>query len=263
MIECRLVDIKDIISMQPKSNFQIAEIEKLANAILATEGLIRPLILQNTGLEQYTVIEGDLEYYAAARAKEKNLVLAEHVNAFIIPAKLKASAIEQITIVSERSSKITSTTPDLISLDNLIPALSSAISAQIKPILEQLAEHKKILDALDKSRIEPVAVLSTVEPPIIAPPAIAPLVIEPPVIAPPIIDPLTSPLDLINTLSEKEIVLRMQLSGISKTVIKLIPDIVAKRNTQAERKFNSWDVIKKEVKGLGATTIKQIIEKFK
>ena len=61
MIECRLVDIKDIISSKPRSNFKTSEIEKLADAILATEGLIRPLLLQNTGIEQYTVIVDTLD----------------------------------------------------------------------------------------------------------------------------------------------------------------------------------------------------------
>ena len=257
MIECRLVDIKDIISTKPISSFQTSEVEKLADAILATEGLIRPLLLQNTGIEQYTVIEGDLEYYAAARAKEKNLALAEHVNAFIIPTKLKASAIEQISLLSEdRSSEIPALTPFSMSLDNLIPALSSVISTQIQPILEQLAEHKKILESLEKSSIEP----PVITPPAVTPPIITPLIIEPPVIEPP---KLINPLDLINTLSEKDIILRMELSGISKTVIKLIPDIVAKRNTKIEQKFTSWDTIKKEVKGLGTAKINEIIEKLK
>lgn len=257
MIECRLVDIKDIISSKPKSNFQITKIEKLADAILATEGLIRPLILQNTGLEQYTVIEGDLEYYAAVRAKEKNLAVAEHVNAFIIPTKLKASATDQITLLSEdRSSEVTASTPGSISLDNLIPALSSAISAQIQPILEQLAEHKKILDTLDLSRITPPVVV----PPIVTPPVVTPPIIEPPIITPP---KFKNPLDSINSLSEEELTLRMQLSKISKTIIKLIPDIIEKRNIQVEQKFNNWEVIEKEVKGLGPKKTKEIIEKLK
>jgi hypothetical protein len=64
MIKCFFADVKSISSEIPRTKFNESEIEDLANLILATDGLIRPLILKQNGLEQYTVVEGNLEYYA-------------------------------------------------------------------------------------------------------------------------------------------------------------------------------------------------------
>jgi ParB-like nuclease domain len=92
MIKCYFVDVKNISSTLPRSMFVDSEIEQLADAILATDGLLRPLILKEIGVEKYTVIEGHREYYAAVRAKEKNLAKAEMVNAFAIDTNTQQSS---------------------------------------------------------------------------------------------------------------------------------------------------------------------------
>ncbi len=155
MIKCYFVEVKNIISNLPKSSFQESEIEQLADLILAANGLIRPLILKDAGGEKYTVIEGDLEYHAAVRAKEKNLLQAEEVNAFIIPTNLQKSAIDQIALlVNNKPSNIPISTDINFSIDNLLLALSSTISLQIQPISDQLIDHKKTLDILEKRPTE-------------------------------------------------------------------------------------------------------------
>jgi ParB-like chromosome segregation protein Spo0J len=86
MIKCFFVDVKSIKSDLPKSNFVESELEQLADLILATDGLLRPLILQEIKAGKYQVIEGHREYYAAIIAKEKNIAKAEMVNAFVVDA---------------------------------------------------------------------------------------------------------------------------------------------------------------------------------
>ena len=299
MIECYLIDIKNITSKLPIANFQASEIERLADLILATDGLIRPLILQAAGVEQYTVIEGHLEYYAAARAKEKNLIKAEHVNAFIIPATLQRSAIEQIALLAKNRSS--NPLPQEVNLSQLLPLLTSTISEQLQPILEQLAAQKQILDTLIKSD-RPLITEVVVIPPkppepeekakpakVIKPtgtkkestpakskkkPNLGKLIAPAQVTIPDSkneqeIKPLasirkeTNILNLINTLTQEQLILSMKQSAIPKAE-KLAIGIIANRNTQPEQKFDTWEtLIAIKGIGLGAATIKRIIDNLK
>lgn len=172
MIKCDFVDIKNIQSKISKAEFDRADIEQLADLILATDGLIRPLILKLTGVdkqtcvEQYAVIAGDLEYHAAVRAKEKNLQKAEMVNAFVISDDSQQFAIEQLTLLSKtKLSKIPSSTNTTTSIaeadsklfEQLGSQISAAISQQLQPLQQQLDtvvteldRHAQILAALPK-----------------------------------------------------------------------------------------------------------------
>jgi hypothetical protein len=161
MIKCFFVDVKNISSKLPRSSFAEPELDRLADSILATDGLLRPLILQASGVEKYIVVEGHREYYAAVKAKEKNLNKAEMVNAFVIDPKLQTSAIEQLKLL-QASPPTSSSEPtidrhpvvesNLSIAEQLLPTLLAAISQQIQPIVTQLAEHKQILDLLKSDR---------------------------------------------------------------------------------------------------------------
>lgn len=85
MTEYYLVDVKSIQSTTPRSKFKVDQLETLAQSILETGGLLSPLLLKQTGPESYEVLAGDLEYYAAVRAKEIDPRKGEMVNAFVIP----------------------------------------------------------------------------------------------------------------------------------------------------------------------------------
>jgi ParB-like nuclease domain len=175
MIKCFFVDVKSIKSALPKSNFAESELEQLADLILETDGLLRPLILQEIKAGTYQVIEGHREYYAAVRAKEKNVVKAEMVNAFVITTSDRRSAIAQLALLSGTPLNGVTNPTDNLQLDRLLPAIESVVSEQLQPILDQLAKHTEILDrlALDRSRqpatpkiIEPI--IDRVEPQSIA-----------------------------------------------------------------------------------------------
>jgi ParB-like nuclease domain len=165
MIKCFFVDVKSIKSDLPKSNFVESELEQLADLILATDGLLRPLILQEIKAGKYQVIEGHREYYAAVIAKEKNIAKAEMVNAFVVGASSQKSAIAQLALLS--GSPLTSSTnmTDILpQLDRLLPAIESAISEQLQPILAQLAKHAEILDSLALARSIPTETITIIEP---------------------------------------------------------------------------------------------------
>jgi flagellar biosynthesis chaperone FliJ len=158
MIKCLFADITSISSQIARTEFDESEIEHLADVILATDGLIRPLIVKQVGLEQYTVIEGNLEYYAAVRAKEKDSRRAEMVNAFVIPADRQQLAIEQLALLSRTKSNPISNS---INVNISIEQLTSIIAQQLQPLQQQLvnvgselAEHKKILNSFKSEWIE-------------------------------------------------------------------------------------------------------------
>jgi len=90
------VDVKNITCDVPHSSFDNHVLDSLADMIIESGGIIRPLILKPTGLETYTVVEGNLEYYAAVRAKEKNPRQCEMVNAFVISPKSEETISQQI-----------------------------------------------------------------------------------------------------------------------------------------------------------------------
>jgi len=99
MFDFVLVDVESINSVVPRSNFAEADLENLADLIIETGGLINPLVVKMTGLESYTVVDGDLAYYAAVRAREKNPRKCEMVNAFLISPTAEDLVRQQIDII--------------------------------------------------------------------------------------------------------------------------------------------------------------------
>ncbi|MGL5510346.1 MAG: hypothetical protein ACRDB1_12065 [Microcoleaceae cyanobacterium] len=99
MIKFFMVDVKDIQVSTKDHNFSPTVIENLADAMLASGGLIKPVILKQVGLQSYQLIDGHLEYYAALQAKAKDPRKGEMVNAFVISPDQEDLVREQITVL--------------------------------------------------------------------------------------------------------------------------------------------------------------------
>jgi hypothetical protein len=265
MIKCFFVETKNIVSTRLRSDFEESQIESLSDLIIQANGLIRPLLIESIGDEKYNVIEGHLEYYAAVRAREKDLSKAEEVNAFIISETLRQSSIDQVKLLSgERAGNIDSST--------IITQLKQANSEpahitpqQLQSILDRLDGHSKILDVLrnqskqellDSISEQTQAVLSKISEQQQTLNSILKLVEPSPKLSE------SEILELINTLDRVQLEERMKKSAISNAT-KIVASIVAKRNTQPAQKFISWKEITNAKIGVGTKTIKQIIEKFK
>jgi len=91
-----MIDVVNISSKVSREIFPETELEKMANIILQTGGLLRPLILKKVGFEKYEVVDGHFEYYASLKAFEKDIVKGEMVNSFILEEKQIEPAKEQI-----------------------------------------------------------------------------------------------------------------------------------------------------------------------
>lgn len=265
MIKCYFVETSNIVSSRPRSDFDESQIEELSELIIKTGGLIKPLILESIGDEKFNVIEGHLEYYAAVRAKEKDLSKAEEVNAFIVSNNSKQSAIDQVKLLSgDCAGNIdNSTIIDRSEQNN--PKPSDVTPQQLQAIIDRLDGHSKMLEILrDRSKQELLDSITrqaqVVSSQIAKQEQTLNSILE-------LIKPLPklSEADifrLINTLNQEQLEERMKKSAISNAT-KIAANIVAKRNTQPDRKFINWKEITNAKIGVGNTTIKQIIEKFK
>jgi ParB-like nuclease domain len=281
MIKCFFVDVKSISSDLPRSTFAESDLEGLANLILETDGLLRPIIIKQVGLEQYTVIEGHREYYAAVKAKEQDSKKAEMVNAFVINQKNEQSAIDQLKLLvgdppsigaENKSIDRERDHPNDLSLS----AISSLISEKLQPLYQELVEQKRMLAAMtERSIIDRLADRQTIlehitktsesigsklsegksPKPKKTDPALAKMLAS--------IEPakLSNSLHLINTLSQPELSLRMKRSAISKSET-LATNIVDARSMREDSKFDSWESVVSSVSGLGVKNTPAIIETF-
>lgn len=157
-----LVEVNSIHSSEPASKFKQAEVDKLARLILDADGLLRPLILKQVGLEKYEVVSGHLEYYAAIRAKEKDARKAEMVNALVIETASEAAVIQQTQFLEHLSgstsvdSSVSATPLDSLAsnLEDLfnrqLQAMAQKLESNLQTISEQIPKPTKPLDAFNQ-----------------------------------------------------------------------------------------------------------------
>ncbi|AFY99724.1 ParB N-terminal domain-containing protein [Calothrix sp. PCC 6303] len=153
-----LVAVKKITCNTPRSNFLHEKIEQAAQQILAVEGLINPIVVRKTGLQAYEVIQGDFEYYAAARAREINLKLGEMVSVYIVDEENQEVLLEQIKIFrssDEYAGNSNLTSYELsndVNSDKIISTFTrmfANLESRFEQITQQLVESAK-----EKMRLE-------------------------------------------------------------------------------------------------------------
>lgn len=140
MIKFSLVDVSSIQSNVPRSNFSEEQIEQLADMILESEGVLNTILLTQTGINNYRVLAGDLEYYAALRAKEKNPRQGEMINAVIVQPQNQEVLLKQAELF--KNSSFTVEPKPVIVRDET--SLESGLKKQLDQLIElQNQDHKK------------------------------------------------------------------------------------------------------------------------
>lgn len=100
------VAIRKIKPSASRWNFSDDEINKVAHLMVEVEGMINPLILRpQEGTESYEVLDGNFEYYAAARASEMAPNGFEMIAAFIINPEDEKNIQEQIKMLRNWNAK--------------------------------------------------------------------------------------------------------------------------------------------------------------
>lgn len=224
MINFSLVDIKSITSDVPRSNFDETDLENLADIILESEGIIRPVVVKATGIENFSVVDGHFEYYAALRAKEKDARKGEMVNAFIISPKLEDLVIKQAAIIggedsSPKPKPTPSTTSNTDKLESRLQNLELRLEKQINELNSIIRQERETIDEELKE--------------------IKNRIPEP-----------SHPLTLINTLDEEQLALKLQRSRISPAE-KLAKAIINARKNKSNQEFVDYRDILNSLKGKG------------
>lgn len=139
MIKFYFVDVSSIQSNVPRSNFSEDQIEQLADMILESEGVLNVILLTQTGINSYNVLAGDLEYYAAVRAKEKNPRQGEMINAVIVQPQNQDTLLKQAELLNKGVKVIDET------------SLESRLEKQLREFMElHIRENKEIKHELQE-----------------------------------------------------------------------------------------------------------------
>lgn len=101
-IEYYLIPIKKITCNQPRSEYPEQRINDLAQKILATGVLLEPLVVVRSGSQSYSLLDGALNYHAAAKARELSPRDAEMVSAFVVESADLTATEEQLQILKSQ-----------------------------------------------------------------------------------------------------------------------------------------------------------------
>lgn len=223
-----LVAVKKITSAVPRSNFTEANLEKLARLILESGGLINPIIVRRNGMDAYEIVDGDFEYYGAARAKEIEPLKGETIGAFILEEENEELLLEQLEILR----KIAITEKKSISE---VPQQSSSFEQRLTNIETRLENRINELKA-EYTR-EKQALIERVKDVESRIPKPVPL------------------LEALNTQKESQLASNLKNAGIkSKTIID---KIIKQRELEP---FTSFENVVQRITGLGEKTMIKVID---
>lgn len=241
MIKFSYVDVKSITSDVPRSEFSEAEIDTLADLILECEGVLKPIFLQQIDLDQYKVIEGDLEYYAAVRAKEKNLRQGEMINAIIVSPAQEKSIKQQLDFFKKSQSlnvpEKRENNPSQTNFDGVesrilnIESRQNNLESRLNKVFDQ--QNSKLESINQKYDREIQEIKSQ-------------------------IPKKSQPLEAFNTLTISELAFRLKSANITgKTADKIIQNIERERS---KKPFESLGDIIERIEGLGDKRMISILD---
>lgn len=223
-----LVAVKRITSTVPRSNFAEPDLEKLARLILESGGLINPIIVRRNGMDAYEIVDGDLEYYAAARAKEIEPLKGETIGAFILEEENEELLLEQREIL--RKPPITNNQSA-----KEVPQQSSSFEQRLTNIETRLENRINELKA-DYTR-EKQALIERVKEVESRIPKPVPL------------------LEALNTQKESQLRINLNTAGIKSQTMR--DNIIKQRDLEP---FTSFENVVQRIKGLGDKTMIKLID---
>jgi hypothetical protein len=193
----------------------------------------RVLILKQVGVERYVVIDGQLEYFAAVRAREKNPRKGEMVNAFLVTSSDETVIQKQIELLNSTYRKKTDSRAEENSQsgnrgDGKNSEWISSFEKRLGEVREELfqvkRDHEYRFTRLEKD-IDESSKLDLLE--------------------------------LINTLDSSNLVNELSRYGVFKGKAEAIYDA---RSGKENGKFDSYQDIVKSTKGLGPEGVLKLID---
>lgn len=222
-----LVAVKKITSAVPRSNFADPDLEKLARLILESGGLINPIIVRRNGMDAYEIVDGDFEYYAAARAKEIEPLKGETIGAFILEEENEGILLEQLEILRKTAiieNQSVSVVPQpSSSFEQRLTNIETRLENRINELKAEYTQEKQALIERVKeveSRIpKPVPLLSA-----------------------------------LNTQDKFKLATNLKNAGIKSQIIE---QILKQRELEP---FTSFESVVQRIKGLGDKTMIKLID---
>ncbi|MEH2147635.1 ParB N-terminal domain-containing protein [Nostoc sp.] len=230
-----MVDVETVTSNVPRSNFQEADLETLADLILESGGILKPLVVKKTGFEQYQVVDGHFEYYSAVRAREKKPSEGDMVSALIISSENEDVALKQIASLKgiDSSSKQVTPQPETTKLEPRLANLELRLEKQFNEFKSEFLQERQRIDSQLK-QLENLIPQKGEQ---------------------------SNPLTLLNTLDKDELSIKLQRSRISGAE-KLAKAIEDARHKKPKQEFEDYRDVVKSVKNLGDKTILTIIDEW-
>jgi len=245
----KIVLVKSIDAPIPRHQFSEAQLKQAAELILASGGVINPLILKRIDLEHYQVMAGHFEYYAAVTARELDQRRGESINAFIIESEIEEELFtRQINVF--RSATTSASTP----VSNNV---QQARLMQVSKTFKDLNAIMQTLGAEIESLTAEMNVTTPVESP---PPEIAPVEFTAEKPSPPIeTEQTTLPeensfLQALNNLPQATLTAQLKAANIAKKQ-EIVHNLIKARQ---EQPFQSETDIVNRVKGLAEKTLEKI-----
>ena len=276
-----LVAVKKITSTVPRDNFADRDLEKVAQLILELGGLINPIILRRNGMDAYEIVDGDFEYYAAAKAREINPQKGETIGAFILEPENEELLLEQVQAL-RKSAKTdnlvenpetgffeenTSSQPaDSIknpvslvespSLEQRLTNIEAQFASQINELKAEYAREKQVLSQsiqeIENRILQQVSLL--VEAGLAN--RINDFKPEPPPEVKKVTSESMSLLEALNTLDKIQLSATLKDAGLKPPVIQII------LKERGVRQFTSFANVVERVDKLGDKTMIKIIDKW-
>jgi len=235
MIKFFMVDVESVTSNVPRSNFQEADLEILADLILESGGILKPLVLKKTGFEQYEVVDGHFEYYSAVRAREKNFSEGDMVSALIISSENEDVALKQIASLKgiDSSGKTVTPNSETTNLEPRLGNLELRLEKQFNELKSELLQERQRTD----SKLKQLENLIPEK------------------------NEQSNPLGLLNSLDKDELSMKLQRARIpgAEKLAKAIEDA---RHKKPKQEFEDYRDVVKSVKNLGDKTILTIIDEW-
>jgi ParB family chromosome partitioning protein len=225
-----LVAVKRITSAVPRSNFAEADLEKLARLILESGGLINPIIVRRNGMDAYEIVNGDFEYYAAARAKEIEPLKGETIGAFILEEENEELLLEQLEILRKTAiidnPRVSEVPQQSSSFEQRLTNIETRLENRINELKAEYTREKQALI----ERVKDVE--SRIPKPV----------------------PL---LEALNTQEPSKLAINLKNAGIK---VPIIEQILKERDLEQFASFEN--VLERRIKGLGEKTMIKLIDKW-
>src|SRR4028119_2334098 len=225
-----LVAVKRITSAVPRSNFAEPELEKLARLILESGGLINPIIVRRNGMDAYEIVDGDFEYYAAARAKEIEPLKGETIGAFILEEENEELLLEQLEILRKTAiidnPRVSEVPQQSSSFEQRLTNIETRLENRINELKAEYTREKQALI----ERVKDVE--SRIPKPV----------------------PL---LEALNTQDPSKLAINLKNAGITSQTMR--DNIITQRDLEP---FTSFENVVKRIKGLGDKTMIKVIDNW-